>query len=200
MLDFEGDALEGSRLEVDLWLSTAVTSRRAAYPFEVKLILRPGDGTRALGSFSTITIECFAQLRASYGFIHRARTYAEAQMELDAIPSSLLGSEPSDDEREHWAWLGFWQRYRHEVGDYVRTAYLGNLLGSALVDRLGGLSTLQAEAPAAVIEAIPSGGVYLQAEVEGDWVSRDSIDSLARYLRHVSLEAQHPEFAPTRGS
>ncbi len=101
-------------------------------------------------------------VESPYGLIYPGSDSADVYMELTSIPSRMLGENLTPEQEERLKWLGFWQRYEDELGQAVRTAYWGNLLGKNLVDGLGGLERVVHSAPAVIAEPLPHGGVYLQ--------------------------------------
>lgn len=138
------------------------------------------------------------ELRSPYGFVYVGTSANDVFTELTAVPARVLGEPLSASAERRNEWLGFWQRHEDALGFTVRTAYWGNLLGSTIVDHLGGAERVLAEAPAAVSRRLRDGGVYLQScsEMTRDVECEAARLRLAEYLRPVSIEAKHPDDAP----
>jgi hypothetical protein len=195
---FEVDRdVDAESRSLDLWVAApSHLGRKPACPFNVTLVAP--TGAVADEDFVASCKSIWRLVESPYGLIYPGVDYADVYMELTSIPSRMLGAELSPQEELRLKWLGFWQRYKDEIGRLVRTAYWGNLLGSHFVHRLGGLEAIIESAPAALVEPLPGGGVYIQVSLDlraGPEYERARM-RLAEYLEPVTIGAHHRDVAP----
>jgi len=190
-----GDSEESVGL--DLWIAKPIEGARpVAFPYSIKLVSPRDPGT--VQDFVASCKAVWEIVESPYGLIYPGSDSADVYMELTSIPSRMLGENLTPEQEERLKWLGFWQRYEDELGQAVRTAYWGNLLGKNLVDGLGGLERVVHSAPAVIAEPLPHGGVYLQVSStpQPGPANQRAREALALFLEPISVGARHPDEAP----
>lgn len=166
---------------------------RAVYPYEVHLLV-PDEVAQSTDAVSQGVLRFAADLQSPYALVYGGPDFGDVYMELTATPMFPWGKQLTEQEERRRERLLHWQGERVRIGEVVRGAYWGNLLGADMVKHLGGPDRVRSEAPVERVQELSNGGVYLQLTNDpADWRRAEYpflLEKLESYLAPVSLQAE----------